>query len=174
MNLRVELLTGDSSSVANALGQRLGVDEVRAELLPNQKMDRIEELMRAGRTVAMVGDGINDAPALAKASVGVAMGSGTDVARQSADVLLLGNNMLDFVETIKTARQCRRVIFTNFLGTLAVDVAGVGLAAFGMLSPLLAAFIHVASELTFIANSARLVPALSDGLRGRSRSASSS
>jgi Cd2+/Zn2+-exporting ATPase/Cu+-exporting ATPase len=89
------------------------------------------------------------------------MGSGTDVARQSADVLLLGNNLLDFVETVKTARQCRRVIFTNFAGTVAVDAVGVGLAAFGMLSPLLAAFIHVASELAFILNSARLVPVTS-------------
>lgn len=165
MNLQVELLTGDHLAIASAVGKKLGVDQVSAELLPHQKLERIDMLIRAGRVIVMVGDGINDAPALARASVGVAMGSGTDVARQSANVLLLGNNLLDFVEALRTARQCRRVILTNFGGTLAVDAVGVGLAAMGMLNPLLAAFIHVASEMTFILNSARLVPALSGKYR---------
>jgi heavy metal translocating P-type ATPase len=165
MGIRVELLTGDSAAVAISVGERLGVDEIGAELLPHQKLERVEAQMAAGRRIAMVGDGINDAPALARANVGVAMGSGTDTARHSADVLLLGNNLLDFVETVKTARQCRRVIFTNFAGTLVVDAVGVWLAAFGILSPLLAAFIHVASEMIFILNSARLVPALSGRFR---------
>ena len=165
MNMRVELLTGDALNVANAVGKKLGVDQVSAELLPHQKLERIDTLIRMGRIVVMVGDGVNDAPALAKANVGVAMGSGTDVARQSANVLLLGNNLMDFVETLRIARQCRRVIMTNFIGTLAVDTVGVGLAAFGLLNPLLAAFIHVASEMTFILNSARLVPALSGKYR---------
>ena len=158
LNLRVELLTGDSAGVADAVGRKLGVHAVKAGMLPHQKLERVEELIAAGRIIAMVGDGINDAPALARAHVGVAMGSGTDVARHSGHVLLLGNNLLDFVETLKTARQCRRVIFTNFAGTLVVDAVGVGLAAFGMLNPLLAAFIHVASEMTLILNSARLIP----------------
>jgi P-type Cu+ transporter len=161
MNLQVELLTGDSLGIANAVGRKLDVDRVSAELLPHQKLERIDALIRAGSVTVMVGDGVNDAPALARASVGVAMGSGTEVARQSADVLLLGNNLLDFVDTLKIARRCRRVVMTNFAGTLVVDAVGVGLAAAGMLNPLLAAFIHVASEMAFILNSARLVPALS-------------
>jgi len=165
MNMQVELLTGDSLNVANAVGRKLGVDRVSAELLPHQKLERIDTLIRIGRTVVMVGDGVNDAPALAKANVGVAMGSGTEVARQSANVLLLGNNLLDFVETLRIARQCRRVIMTNFTGTLAVDIVGVALAAVGLLNPLMAAFIHVASEMAFILNSARLVPALSSKYR---------
>jgi len=165
MNLQVELLTGDLLTVANKVGRTLGVDHVLAELLPHQKLERIDSLIQAGRIIVMVGDGVNDAPALAKANVGVAMGSGTDVARQSANVLLLGNNLMDFVETLRIARQCRRVIMTNFVGTLAVDAVGVALAAVGILNPLLAAFIHVASEMTFILNSARLVPALSGKYR---------
>lgn len=88
------------------------------------------------------------------------MGSGTEVARESADVVLLGNNLLRFTEVLKVARRCRNIIYANFAGTLLVDGAGVCLAAFGMLNPVLAALIHVSSELLFIANSARLLPAV--------------
>jgi cation transport ATPase len=86
------------------------------------------------------------------------MGAGTDVARESADVVLIGNDLMKFVETVRIARNCRRIIFQNFYGTLIVDIIGIGLAAVGLLNPLLAAFIHVASELTFILNSTRLLP----------------
>jgi cation transport ATPase len=86
------------------------------------------------------------------------MGSGTDVARESANVLLLGNDLLKLVETVRIARRCRRIIWQNFIGTLLVDGGGVMMAAFGFLNPLLAAFIHVSSELLFILNSTRLLP----------------
>jgi P-type E1-E2 ATPase len=152
------LLTGDTLAVAQAVGRVLQVDDVQAELLPDDKVAAVRRLAAGRHTVAMVGDGVNDAPALMHATVGVAMGSGTDVARESADVVLLGNDLLKFVETVRIARRARAIIRFNFVGTLAVDAVGVGLAAVGLLNPLLAAFIHVASELTFILNSARLLP----------------
>jgi len=86
------------------------------------------------------------------------MGSGTDVARESADVVLIGNDLQEFVETVRIARRCRSIIVQNFYCTLIVDSIGIGMAVAGLLDPLLAAFVHVASELTFILNSTRLLP----------------
>ncbi len=161
MRLRTVLLTGDAKSVAQEVGTRLGVDEIVSDLLPEDKLRYVQQLIEKGHSVAMVGDGVNDAPALMQASVGVAMGSGTDVARESADVVLIGSDLSKLVETLQTARRCRRTIMQNFVGTLVVDSIGVGLAAFGYLNPLLAAFIHVSSEMAFILNSARLLPPVS-------------
>jgi Cd2+/Zn2+-exporting ATPase/Cu+-exporting ATPase len=157
-SIRSILLSGDTVPVARAVAQSLGIKEFKAGMLPEAKLAHVERLVAAGRVVAMVGDGINDAPALAKADVGVAMGSGTDVARESADVVLLGNDLLKFAETLAIARRTRKIIWQNFVGTVAVDFFGVLLAAVGLLSPSLAAFVHVASEMAFIMNSARLLP----------------
>ena len=158
MRMRVILLTGDISPVASAVAQEIGISEFEADLLPEQKLARIRELVSRGRIVAMLGDGVNDAPALTEANVGVAMGSGTDVARESADIVLLGNDLVRFADTVTIARHTRRIIWQNFAGTIAVDMVGIILAGLGFLNPLLAAFIHVASELAFILNSARLLP----------------
>jgi P-type Cu+ transporter len=158
LGIQTLLLTGDVRAVGHAVGRYLLVDDVHAGLLPEQKVVVVRQLSAAGKTVAMVGDGVNDAPALVAAAVGVAMGSGTDVARESSDVVLLGNDLSKVAETVLIARRAKRIIQFNFVGTLAVDAVGVGLAAFGLLDPLLAAFIHVTSELAFILNSARLLP----------------
>jgi Cd2+/Zn2+-exporting ATPase/Cu+-exporting ATPase len=158
MSVRTVLLTGDTKHAAEAVARQLGIHEVEAEVLPEAKLARIEQLVADGHVVAMVGDGINDAPALTAASVGVAMGSGTDVARESGDVVLLGNDLVKFAETLEIARWTRRIIWQNFVGTLAIDLVGIMLAAVGVLNPTLAAFVHVASEMTFILNSARLLP----------------
>ena len=158
LGIETVLLTGDAQAVAEVIARDLAISEVAADLLPEDKRRRIKDLVAHGRIVAMVGDGINDAPALIEAQVGVAMGSGTDVARESADVVLLGNDLLKFANALGIARRARGIIRANFVGTIAVDAVGIGLAAFGLLNPLLAAFIHVASELAFILNSARLLP----------------
>ncbi len=157
MSIHTVLLTGDAAAIGQAVGRKLQVDQIATELLPQQKLEYVRELRSRGDIVAMVGDGINDAPALMQANIGIAMGSGTEVARESANVLLLGNDLLKVVEVLKIARRCYRIILTNFAGTLGVDAVGVGLAAFGYLNPVLAALIHVSSELVFILNSARLL-----------------
>jgi heavy metal translocating P-type ATPase len=165
MGLKVVLLSGDTQGATSSIAHDLGVDEAVGGLLPEQKAKWVTELRSKGRNVAMVGDGINDAPALVEANVGIAMGSGTDVARESADVILIGSNLSKLVETLRVARRCRGIIMQNFVGTLAVDSVGVGMAAFGFLNPLLAAFIHVTSELAFILNSTRLLPRSSESAR---------
>jgi Cd2+/Zn2+-exporting ATPase/Cu+-exporting ATPase len=157
MSIRTVLLTGDIQRVATAVGLVINVDEVVAELLPEQKSAYVGRLVDDGKIVAMVGDGVNDAPALTRATVGVAMGSGTDVAQESADVVLLGNDLSRFVETVRIARRTKSIVMQNFVGTIAVDSIGIVLAALGFLNPLFAAFIHVASELTFILNSTRML-----------------
>ena len=153
---RVILLTGDSSDTARAIGRELGVDKAIGDLLPEQKVEKIRELLRTGRKVAMVGDGVNDAPALAEATVGVAMGQGSDVALETADVTLMTSDLSRLVEVLAISKRCYRVIMFNFWGTIGVDIVGIILAFFGLLAPIIAALIHVGSELAFILNSARL------------------
>ena len=160
MGLGVLMLTGDSPASARHVARVLGMaeEQVRAGLLPTDKEKVIDSLRRAGKCVALVGDGVNDAPALSAADVGVAMGTGTDVAREAGDVVLVGSAPADLVETVRVARRARRIIMVNFVGTVVVDVVGMIAAGLGLLGPVAAALVHVVSESAFILNSARLVP----------------
>ena len=160
MGLEVLMLTGDSAASARHVADLLGLTEkqVRADLLPTDKEEVVDSLRRAGKRVAMVGDGVNDAPALGAADVGIAMGTGTDVAREAGDVVLVGSAPADLVETVRVARRARRIIMVNFVGTVVVDVVGMIAAGLGLLGPVAAALVHVVSESAFILNSARLVP----------------
>jgi Cd2+/Zn2+-exporting ATPase/Cu+-exporting ATPase len=152
----IVLMTGDTSSSAKAMGEALSVHETMGDLLPHQKLERIRELLASGHKVVMVGDGVNDAPALAEATVGVAMGQGTDVALETADVTLMTSDLSRLVEVLMISRRCYRVIMFNFGGTILVDTIGIILAFCGLLAPIVAALIHIGSELAFILNSARL------------------
>lgn len=157
MGIRTIMLTGDNRKVAEAVAKEVGIEEVHAELLPDAKLSIVEDLVSKGRRVAMVGDGINDAPALARSNVGIGMGAGTDVAIEESDIVLMTNDLQKIADVTKLSRKAYRTIMTNFYGTLSVDGVGVTLAALGFLNPLLAAGIHVTSELIFILNSARLI-----------------
>lgn len=157
MGLRVIMLTGDNEATAQAVAKELGIDELYANVLPEQKLVKVRELLASGRKVAMIGDGINDAPALAEATVGIAMGSGTDVALETANVALMTDDLGKIPQLIDLGKENRNVIMQNVAGTLLVDGFGVALAMAGLIHPLSAAFIHTFSELVFMLNSARLL-----------------
>ncbi len=156
LGCEVLLLSGDAGTVTQAVGTYLEVNGSYGEMLPEQKLGKIKELVAKNKKVAMVGDGVNDAPALVEATVGIAMGNGTAMAFESADMVLINNNLMKIVTALQISKQCMRVIMFNFWGTILVDSIGITLAILGLLNPLEAALIHVISELIFILNSARL------------------
>jgi Cu+-exporting ATPase len=162
-HIRVVMLTGDGKTTAQAVGRQLGIDEVVAEVLPEDKAAVVKRLQGEGRVVAMAGDGVNDAPALAQATVGVAMGTGTDVAMESAGITLLKGDLLGIVRARTLSHATMRNIRQNLFLSFAYNVAGVPLAAgvlypfFGLLlSPEVAAAAMALSSVSVIANSLRL------------------
>jgi len=158
LGLHLVMVTGDTAATAVDVAAQVGISEVHAELLPADKADRIDALRADGRRLAMVGDGVNDAPSLAKADVGIAMGTGTHIARETADVILITADLTDLTRTVQVARRARRIVLANFVGTITVDLIGMALAAVGIVGPVVAAIVHVGSESAFILNSARLIP----------------
>jgi Zn2+/Cd2+-exporting ATPase len=158
---RQVLLTGDRAQVATRVGESLGIDEIIAEALPEQKMDRVLADVRAGWRPMVVGDGINDSLALKAGAVGVAMGAqGTDVALASADLVLMGSDLRRLATAIRLSRRCRRTIHVNVAIGLGWTVVLVTLAALGGLGPqgaIVAALLHNVSTFLGVANSGRLL-----------------
>ena len=156
MNLDVWLVTGDHEKAAARAACEAGVDHVVPELLPDQKVAQIRKLQAGGRRVAMVGDGINDAPALAQADLGIAMGSGTDIAIQAGQITLMSSNLNGVAEAIELSRRTFRVIRQNLFWAFAYNSIGIPIAALGLLSPMLASAAMALSSVTVVMNSLRL------------------
>jgi Cd2+/Zn2+-exporting ATPase len=155
---RVVLLTGDNRHAAEAIGRAMGVDEVRAELLPDQKVAAVRELQARYGAVAMVGDGVNDAPALATAALGIAMGAaGTDVALESADMLLMGDDLSRLPAALRLARRARRVVRQNLAFAFTVMATLMVVALFGAVPLPLGVVGHEGSTLIVVANGLRLL-----------------
>jgi Cu+-exporting ATPase len=161
--LHIVMLTGDNATTAQAVARKLGIEDVRADVLPDQKHAVVAELRASGKVVAMAGDGTNDAPALAAAQVGIAMGTGTDVAIQSASVTLLQGDLRGIVRARRLSRLVMKNIRQNLLLAFVYNALGVPIAAgvayplFGLLlSPMLASAAMALSSVSVIANALRL------------------
>jgi Cd2+/Zn2+-exporting ATPase len=152
------LISGDNAAVATAVGQELGVDRIHAETLPQQKLDYIRELQAKGLKVAYVGDGVNDAPALAAADVGIAMGNiGTNVAMETGDIVLLTDDIERLPYLIELSRSMLVVVRNNVIFSMSINVLSVVLSVLGIIGPVVGAVMHELSALPVVANSARLI-----------------
>jgi Cu+-exporting ATPase len=165
LGIQVYMLTGDNERTAKAIAAQVGIGEVIAGVLPERKADEIQRLRSRGRNVAMVGDGINDAPALVEADVGIAIGTGTDVAIEAGDITLISGDLRGIPAAIRLSRQTMRVVRQNLFWAFAYNTIGIPLAALGYLSPILAGAAMAMSSVSVVTNSLKLKRYRLDGTR---------
>jgi Cu+-exporting ATPase len=156
IGIKTVMLTGDNEITAKAVAKKVGIDRVIANVLPGEKAKVIKDLQGEGKVVAMVGDGINDAPALAQADIGIALGSGSDVAKETGGIVLIKDDLMDVVKAVKLSKLTMRKIKQNLFWALGYNTGAIPIAAFGLLNPIIAAAAMSASSLSVVTNAATL------------------